>query len=105
MIPAWINIEIYMAVQQLRERLSSSQQEGTIVVNQEGAYFQRNGEVITVENKPINRSLQIAHHLEKYAVDLFKVRSDPYPTVACPYNEEDSLDEKALKVFQMLQQR
>jgi hypothetical protein len=87
MIPAWVNAEIYKAVQRLREQLISSQQEGIIVVNQEGAYFQRNDEVITVENKPINRSLQIANHLEKYAVDLFRVRSDPYPTVACPYNE------------------
>jgi hypothetical protein len=105
MIPAWINAEIYKAVQQLQERLISLQQEGNIVVNQEGAYFQRNDEVIVVENKPLSRSLQIANYLEKYAVDLFRIRSDPYPTVACPYNEEDSLDEKAWKVFQMLQQR
>ena len=45
MIPVWVNAELYKAVQQLREWRISLQQEGTIVVNQEEAYFQRYDEV------------------------------------------------------------
>ena len=108
MLPDWIKTDVYNKVIELREIMKQSQQQGTIVISENQAFFQStDNEIVDVflnkEKKTRMRIIQEKASL--YLDDLLRFEINPLPEVIMPYNNNEDNANKLSKLIQGLEQK
>ena len=108
MLPNWIKTDVYNKIIELREIMMQSQQQGTIVISGNQAYFQNDDNEICdvfLNKEKKTRTRHIQEKASQYLDDLLRFEINPLPEVIMPYNDNEDNANKLSKLVQGLEQK